>query len=232
MRNEIEIIRNYLESIHREFTKLTRLEIDPSVREHLSEIWESYRHIKAEIDLIHDKLENPFLEPYPQRTSKEKKYIAKNAPRKELQGEGQEQSQPSLIKKSVTAPNENTRIIVVDDDDSTQKIVQFGLKKFKYHVESITDPTLLDDALKSGLPRIIILDLMMPQLDGFQLLKNLRSNPKFNSVYIIIASSRSYEKDRLTVLGMGANEFIAKPYNIKELALRIRNILEHNQQTA
>lgn len=124
------------------------------------------------------------------------------------------------------------KILVVDDCENTQNILAFTLKKKGYVVEGIVDPTKAVDKVLDWQPDLILLDLMMPQMDGFEVLKILRANRSCDNIQIIVGSSRSYDKDRLTVLGLGANDFIAKPYNVKELGLRIRNFLSASMPAA
>lgn len=113
-------------------------------------------------------------------------------------------------------------IVIVDDDEDIQKTLQYIIpRKSEFRVVSVTDATEALETIKKINPQIILLDLMMPHITGFELMKQIRQIPELNHIKIIVGSSRSYEKDRIKALQEGANEFIAKPYNFGELILRL-----------
>lgn len=234
MRHDLEIIRQSLEQIKREFVHLSRQKISSGVRQHLVAMWDQYRTIYDEIVTIQKMLDNPFL--YPEAPGEHDGSIDTAGLGIELKlgdepvGESEEkEEQPTA--KIVRLPgkpmpeNDKPRVLIVDDCENTQNILDFTLSKQGYAIESLTDPTFTMERVTKNRPDLILLDLMMPQMDGFEVLKLLRGNPDCDDIQIIVGSSRSYDKDRLTVLGLGANDFIAKPYNVKELGLRIRNFV-------
>lgn len=265
MQSEIEIIKQSLEEVKREFTHLSRQKISPDVRKHLVAMWEQFRTIYADVDRLGKNLENPFLYPAADAigepceedlvslnididlqqgtetnanpsTADETNPVSENSDTSSSSNTiiKDEPKKPSAITRLPLTPPRQTmpavsahpKILVIDDCENTQNILAFTLKKKGYDVEAILDPTKALDKVLDWRPELILLDLMMPQMDGFEVLKILRANRDCDSIQIIVGSSRSYDKDRLTVLGLGANDFIAKPYNVKELGLRIRNFLQ------
>lgn len=243
MRHEIEIVSQSLEEIKREFVHLNRHKISPEVREHLVALWSQFRAIHDEVVTIQKTLENPFLYPTaaagePSADTVELGLDLELATNGSTHGKGQQDdsqqlsqaSAPSSPKVTQLPPKarqqgQQARVLIIDDCENTQNILEFTLSKKGFVIESLTDPTLAVERVMASPPDLILLDLMMPQMDGFEVLKKLRANPQCDGIQIIVGSSRSYDKDRLTVLGLGANDFIAKPYNVKELGLRIRNFL-------
>lgn len=265
MQSEIEIIKQSLEEVKREFTHLSRQKISPDVRKHLVAMWEQFRTIYADVERLGKNLENPFLYPSAEAVGEPAEdalvsldidlhqdgaSATNETPGNETLESGeapvadestvhrtiiQEQpKQPRAITRlpltqptQVMAPiSSHPKVLVIDDCENTQNILAFTLKKKGYDVEGMLDPTKALDKVLDWRPELILLDLMMPQMDGFEVLKLLRANRDCDNIQIIVGSSRSYDKDRLTVLGLGANDFIAKPYNVKELGLRIRNFLQ------
>lgn len=234
MRHDLEIVRQSLEQIKREFVHLSRQKISSGVRQHLVAMWDQYRTIYDEIVTIQKMLDNPFL--YPEAPGEHDGSEETTGLGIELKLGDEPAAEPVTkdvkpAAKIVRLPSkpkpegDRPRVLIVDDCENTQNILDFTLSKQGYAIESLTDPTLTMERVANNPPDLILLDLMMPQMDGFEVLKLLRGNPDCDDIQIIVGSSRSYDKDRLTVLGLGANDFIAKPYNVKELGLRIRNFV-------
>lgn len=251
MQSEIEIIKQSLEEVKREFTHLSRQKISPDVRKHLVAMWEQFRTIYADVERLGKNLENPFLYPAVEGEPDEQNLVdldidlsqgedspgeSSSAPDSDSHKtiiHDEPKKAPAITRLPITQSgqaasqaNSHPKILVIDDCENTQNILAFTLKKKGYDIEGILDPTQALDKVLDWRPELILLDLMMPQMDGFEVLKLLRANRECDSIQIIVGSSRSYDKDRLTVLGLGANDFIAKPYNVKELGLRIRNFLQ------
>ena len=133
-------------------------------------------------------------------------------------------SAPKTKQKSTLLGKEEKRLYIVDDDDDIQRMLGFTLKKRGFEVISETDPIAALKNLAKVKPDIILLDLMMPGMTGFEFLGHMQNNPLRKEIKIVVGSSRNFEKDRITVLEAGANDFIAKPYNIKELSLKLHSV--------
>ena len=122
----------------------------------------------------------------------------------------------------IAAAGQKKAVLVVDDDKDIQRILGFFLPTKGFEVMSISDPEAALELLERVHPDIILMDLMMPKMTGFELLQRIKKRADWNDIRIIVGSMRNYDKDRLAVLKYGADEFIPKPYNLDELAMRIQ----------
>jgi CheY-like chemotaxis protein len=132
---------------------------------------------------------------------------------------------PVLLSSVPKAPSEKKVLFLIDDDKDAQKVLLYMFeKKSPFQVVSHVDPIKALEAIKTHPPDLILMDLMMPGMNGLDLLKNVRQSPELRHVKILIGSSKSFDKDRIEVLKAGANDFIAKPYNFTELLLRLNKL--------
>lgn len=118
------------------------------------------------------------------------------------------------------------RVLVVDDEADLIRILQFGLEAIGYQVETASDG---QEALKKAReikPDIILLDLMLPKLDGYKVCRLLKFDERYKNIPIIILSARTQEGDQLLAMEMGANRFITKPYDFTEVLSHIEALLK------
>lgn len=113
-------------------------------------------------------------------------------------------------------------ILIVDDDAETRSLLQEYLQRQGYRVTSAADGKALRGALVTGRPDLIVLDLMLPGEDGLQLCRDLRTR---SNLPVIMLTARSEETDRIVGLEMGADDYLAKPFNPRELLARIKSVL-------
>jgi len=113
-------------------------------------------------------------------------------------------------------------ILIVDDDAETRSLLQQYLQKQGYRVTSAGDGKALRGALLTARPDLIVLDLMLPGEDGLQLCRDLRSR---SNLPVIMLTARGEETDRIVGLEMGADDYLAKPFNPRELLARIKSVL-------
>lgn len=121
------------------------------------------------------------------------------------------------------------KILVVDDELLLVKGVKFNLENEGYTVETAYDGATATDLAKSGAFDLIILDLMMPQVDGLTACMRIR---EFSNVPIIMLTARSEDADKIIGLESGADDYITKPFNILELKARIRALLRRANASA
>ena len=114
------------------------------------------------------------------------------------------------------------RVLVVDDDIKTVELVKLYLNRDGYKVLTAYDGIEALRLAQEGHPDLIVLDLMLPGLDGLQVCRTLRSE---SDVPIIMLTARTTEQDRLTGLDSGADDYVTKPFSPKELAARVRVVL-------
>ena len=116
-------------------------------------------------------------------------------------------------------------ILVVEDDLDLVELLRFNLDHAGFAVEAATDGS---DGLKKSralLPDLILLDLMLPELDGFAVCEILRRDARTSKIPIIILTAMSGELARVAGMGSGANDFISKPFSPKQLLARIESAL-------
>jgi len=125
------------------------------------------------------------------------------------------------------------KVLVVDDEPDVLDLVSYNLTQAGFLVETAVDGA---DALKkarSAAPDLILLDLMLPEMDGLEVCKLLRRDPKTNGIPIIMLTARAGEIDRIVGLELGASDYVPKPFSPRELVLRVKKRLEERQaQTA
>lgn len=118
------------------------------------------------------------------------------------------------------------RILVVDDEPDLIRVLEFGLKASGYAVEVASDG---QEGLKKAReikPDVILLDLMLPKLDGYKVCRLLKFDDRFKHIPIIILSARTQEGDQTLALEMGANRFVTKPYDFTEILGYIEALLK------
>lgn len=124
------------------------------------------------------------------------------------------------------------RILIVDDEADLVAVLRFGLEAEGFEVISAGDG---EEGLKRAheeRPDLMVLDLMLPKLDGYKVCRALKFDDRFKAMPIIILSARSGEQDRQLALHMGADAFVTKPYDMRDLVGRIRTRLGHDRRLA
>ncbi|BDG61821.1 response regulator transcription factor [Caldinitratiruptor microaerophilus] len=121
------------------------------------------------------------------------------------------------------------RILVVEDERPIADILRFNLEREGYEVEVATGgPEALDKARRLA-PDLIILDIMLPGMDGFQVCREVRS---FSSVPILMLTAKEAEIDKVVGLELGADDYVTKPFSPRELLARVRAVLRRTQPQA
>ena len=114
-------------------------------------------------------------------------------------------------------------IYLVEDDDNIRKLVCYALSKEGYEVKGFAYPSEFWTAFEDFRPKLIMLDIMLPEEDGLSILKKLRTNG--NDIPVIMLTAKGSEYDKVTGLDMGADDYIAKPFGMTELVSRVRALL-------
>ncbi|MGB0257175.1 MAG: response regulator [Coraliomargarita sp.] len=122
--------------------------------------------------------------------------------------------------------NNVNRILVVDDEPDVTELLKYKLEQEGYQCEVLNDPLAFVAAVRDFQPNLMILDIMMPELNGLQLCRIARSDPAMRDVPIIFLTARGEAEDRVMGLETGADDYVSKPFNTKELMLRVGKILE------
>ena len=121
------------------------------------------------------------------------------------------------------------RLLVVDDDQGIRDLLCRYLAQQGFRVDAVGDGQAMDAWLTEHTPDLVILDLMLPGEDGLSLARRLRSDHK---VPIIMISARGEDVDRIVGLEVGADDYLAKPFNPRELLARVRAVLRRNDDQA
>ncbi|MCE9583038.1 MAG: response regulator [Planctomycetes bacterium] len=124
----------------------------------------------------------------------------------------------------VTKPPERL-LCYVDDEVNLLSVVKRGLERRGWTVEAIGDPFDALRKVRKDMPKVVVLDLLMPGMDGFQVLRALKSSPDLAGIPVIIGSARDSQKDKEMAFSLGAAAFLVKPFGIKELLLTIESVL-------
>lgn len=120
------------------------------------------------------------------------------------------------------------RILAIDDEEANVLLLRSLLEREGYRdIHTLTDPRLAAAAYAELMPDLVLLDLMMPQVDGFQLLEAFSRHDRpdeFRPVLVLTADTTLQARRR--ALALGAKDFVSKPFDVIEVSLRIRNLLE------
>ncbi len=122
------------------------------------------------------------------------------------------------------------RILVVDDEPDVTELVSYRLGREGYEVEVINDPLHIMGKAREFAPHLFVLDIMMPELDGLKICRMIRADTKLSSVPIIFLTARGEVEDRIRGLESGADDYLSKPFDTKELILRIGLIFKRMSQ--
>ena len=122
--------------------------------------------------------------------------------------------------------SDKPRILIADDDAFIRRPLEWILQQEGFEAETAADGDECIEQLRSAPPDLLILDVMMPGLDGFEICRRMKDDPRLREVPVILLSARGREHDRDRGLALGASEYLTKPYSPSDLLLRIRGLLE------
>lgn len=119
-------------------------------------------------------------------------------------------------------------ILVVEDEEDIADLVAFNLRRNEFKVELAHDGFQGLEKAKEVNPDLIVLDVMMPGLDGFRVFKELRKDTVTRKIPVIMLTARGQTEDKIQGLELGAEDYMTKPFSPKELVLRIKNLLKRS----
>ena len=117
------------------------------------------------------------------------------------------------------------KILIVDDEPNIVMALEYTFKKNNFEVFIARDGQEALDILKNKQPDIIILDVMMPNVDGFETLKQIKKDERLKHCKVLFLSAKNKEKDIEKGLGLGANLYVVKPFSIKKLIEQVHELL-------
>ncbi|MCC7495817.1 MAG: response regulator transcription factor [Fimbriimonadaceae bacterium] len=117
------------------------------------------------------------------------------------------------------------RVLLVEDEEDIQELVRYNLGRDGYAVEAVTSGEAALASARQAPPDLILLDIMLPGIDGLEVCRLLKANPKTNPVPILMLTARGEEVDIVTGLEVGADDYLPKPFSPKVLTARVRAVL-------
>ncbi len=122
-----------------------------------------------------------------------------------------------------------TRVLVVEDERDLQEVISYNLRELGYDVEvSDTGAPVLSMATER-VPDLVILDLMLPDISGLEVCRSLKRNPATRATPVVMVTAKGAEVDRVVGFELGADDYVVKPFSVRELLLRVQAILRRSQ---
>lgn len=118
-----------------------------------------------------------------------------------------------------------SKVLIVDDEQDVTELLEFNLRSAGYDVISADDGATALKKAREALPDLIVLDVMLPEMDGTEVCKQLRRDPSTARIPIIMLTAKASEIDRVLGLELGADDYVTKPFSPRELVLRVRGLL-------
>lgn len=125
-----------------------------------------------------------------------------------------------------------SKILIVEDELSIRQLVKYNMEKEGYQVLEAADGLQGLKLAKSEKPDLLLLDLMLPQMDGLEVCRNLKGNPASAALPIIMLTAKSEEIDKVIGLELGADDYMTKPFSPRELIARVKAVLRRSQKEA
>lgn len=116
-------------------------------------------------------------------------------------------------------------VLIVEDDDDLAAILRFLFERYGLAVERIADGRAAMERLASPAPHLVLLDIMLPYIDGMELIQRLRDSPGWSAVPLVVLSARAREADIVRALELGADDYVLKPFQPDEVVARLRRLL-------
>ena len=117
------------------------------------------------------------------------------------------------------------KILIADDEHKIVMTLEYAFKKAGYEVFIARDGSEVLEILKEEIPDVILLDIMMPNVDGYTTLSEIKKNEKLNKVKVIFLSAKTGEEDIKKGLELGADAYVTKPYSIKKLMEKVEELI-------
>ncbi|WP_342304158.1 response regulator [Methanolobus sp. ZRKC5] len=136
----------------------------------------------------------------------------------------------SLVEDTLrTMSDIRQKILIVDDEMDALLALKVALEAEGYNIVEAKDGYEAIEKVHSEIPDVILLDLMIPGIDGFEVCRQLKSDATYNHIPVIMLTARGEVDDKVEGIELGADDYVTKPFNLKELKARIKMILRRNQ---
>lgn len=140
--------------------------------------------------------------------------------------------QDSTQRNATMSKGPKQKVLIVDDEPDTLELIGFNLKNAGYEVVTAADGAEALRKARSTTPDLVILDLMLPEIDGLHVCKLLQVDPNTARIPILMLTAKAAEVDRILGLELGARDYVTKPFSPRELILRVRNILSQGETSS
>ena len=131
---------------------------------------------------------------------------------------------PLLIESGNTQPSSNKQILLAEDNADMRRYIRKHLSSVCRLIEAADGEEALDLA-KQSMPDLVLSDVMMPKMNGYDLCKNLKSDPQTSHIPVVLLTAKSDQSEKLEGLSLGADDYLSKPFDTNELKIRIKNLL-------
>ena len=118
------------------------------------------------------------------------------------------------------------RVLVVDDEEALTTTIAYNLRREGYQVEAVTDGERALEVAEATQPDLVVLDLMLPGMDGFEVCRQIR---RTSAIPILMLTARDEEIDRVVGLEIGADDYMTKPFSMRELVARVKAMLRRRE---
>ncbi|MEN6644239.1 MAG: response regulator [Armatimonadia bacterium] len=118
------------------------------------------------------------------------------------------------------------RILVVDDERHIVRLVQVNLERAGYEILTAYDGIEALEKVKTENPDMVVLDVMMPRMDGFEVLKNLQADPRYQNIPVIMLTAKAQDADIFKGWASGVSSYLTKPFNPRELLVFVERIFQ------
>src|SRR5262249_42499102 len=122
------------------------------------------------------------------------------------------------------------QILVVDDERDILDLVKYNFEREGWVVHCVTDGEQALRAVRKGTPDLVVLDVMLPGVDGIEVCRALRTDDRTRTLPIVMLTAKSEEADAVLGLGVGADDYVKKPFGVKELVARVKALLRRESR--
>ena len=127
--------------------------------------------------------------------------------------------------------NGKTRITVVEDEMAISKLIAYVLQNAGYHVETHSDGGEALKAIGENPPDLVLLDLMLPTMSGFEILANLRQSESLRAIPVVVLTCRGQDEDKEKAYKLGVSEYMTKPFSPTGLVAILKNVISREKRT-
>jgi two-component system phosphate regulon response regulator PhoB len=136
------------------------------------------------------------------------------------------------LHSQVHQQKDKERVLVVDDEQDIRELIQYNLQKEGYSVVCVETGEEAIDEVEKRLPDVVVLDLMLPGVDGRDVCKRLKQDPRTSGVPVVMLTAKTEDSDIVSGLELGADDYVTKPFSPKVLTARLRAVLRRAHESA